>query len=269
MPDTLLDKLAQLAAVRGHKGMVLIPEGPFQMGSAGGGEFEGPPHEVYLDDFCMDEVPVTNREFARFVRQTGHRTTAEADGRAWGYSHGEFGLIPGLSWRSYVTPGRERHPVVLVSWHDAEAYCGWAGKRLPTEAEWEKAAQGGLPGQLYPWGQGAPDGTQSNFARSPSEIPPTTQGGRFAPNAYGLYDMVGNVWQWCADWYSGNYYGTGPAANPPGPEAGATRVRRGGSWNVIQSFRLRCANRGAAPPASCTPNLGFRCVRSGKGDSRR
>ena len=251
------------------EGMLLIPRGSFQMGSADAGEFEGPPHEVFLDDFQMDAVPVTNGQFSRFVRETGYRTTAEEAGRAWGYKNGEFGLVPGLTWQAYATPDRELHPVVQVSWHDASAYCEWADKRLPTEAEWEKAAQGGAGGRLYPWGETAPNGTQSNFARGATEVPPTTQVAQFAANGFGLYDMVGNVWQWCADWFSETYYATGPGVNPPGPDAGATRVRRGGSWNVIQPFRLRCANRGAAPPATSTPNLGFRCVRSGSGAALR
>ncbi len=241
--------------------MVLISAGPYRMGSADGGEFEGPIHDVYLDDFWMDEAPVTNSEFARFVRETGHETTAERAGSAWGYTNGAFGFIPALNWRSFAMPDRESHPVLLVSWHDAMAYCAWAGKRLPTEAEWEKAARGGLDGALYPWGNNTPDGTQSNFARNASEVPPTTRVKQFHPNPYGIYDIVGNVWQWCADCFSGSYYASAPKDNPSGPTHGATHVRRGGSWNVIQPFRLRCSNRGAAPPLSCTPNIGFRCVR--------
>jgi formylglycine-generating enzyme required for sulfatase activity len=249
--------------------MVLIPAGTFQMGSADGGEFESPVHDVYVDDFWMDEAPVTNRQFTRFVRETGHRTTAESEGGAWGYRDGEFGVIAGLSWRTYATPDRELHPAVLVSWHDSAAYCDWAKKRLPTEAEWEKAARGGLDGRLYPWGEDTPNGNQSNFARNPSEVPPTTAVTQFDPNTYGLFDMVGNVWQWCADWYAGTYYGMAPLGNPAGPAEGSTKVRRGGSWNVIQPFRLRCANRGAAPPDKCAPNMGFRCVCSWKGRSMR
>ena len=240
-------------------GMVIIPAGTFLMGSEGWGEFEKPIHEVYLDDFWMDETPVTNRQFAEFVRKTGYQTEAERVGAAWGYRDGQYSLIPGLCWRSYALPDREEHPVVLVSWNDALAYANWAGKRLPTEAEWEKAARGGLVGTLYPWGDQSPDGTQSNFAKTPSEIPPTTPVKNFPPNGYGLYDMVGNVWQWCADWYGQNYYAESPNKNPQGPKAGLHRVRRGGSWNVIQAFRLRCANRGAMEPSAATPNIGFRC----------
>lgn len=240
--------------------MVLVPAGPFQMGSEGWGQFESPVHEVHLDDFWMDQTPVTNSQFSDFVRETGFRTEAETAGTAWGFAGGKYGAIPGLYWRSYSLPGREEHPVVLVTWNDASAYARWAGKRLPTEAEWEKAARGGATGTLYPWGDGLPDGSQCNFAKNSSDVPPTTAVKEFSSNRLGVYDLVGNVWQWCADWYSDDYYGTAPFSNPAGPASGSTRIRRGGSWNVIQSFRLRCANRGAMHPSSPVPNVGFRCA---------
>ncbi len=240
-------------------GMVLIPAGSFLMGSEGWGEFESPVHEVYLDNFWMDETPVTNAQFAQFASETGYETEAEPGQGAWGYHDGGYAFQLGLSWRSYALPERRDHPVVLVSWNDACAYAQWAGKRLPTEAEWEKAASGSAR-QLFPWGDQPPNGVQSNFARPPAQLPPTTRVKQFPANGYGLYDLVGNVWQWCADWYSSGYYADSPRTNPPGPPIGGTRVRRGGSWNVIQAFRLRCANRGAMPPSACTPNVGFRCA---------
>jgi len=240
--------------------MVLIPAGPFLMGCEGWGQSESPVHEVHLDNFWMDETPVTNRHFASFVQRTEYRTEAERAGTAWGFHAGKYDSIPGLNWRGYAQQGREDHPVVLVTWSDASAYCEWAGKRLPTEAQWEKAARGGLLGKLYPWGDDSPDGSQCNFASSPSDIPPTSAVKKFGPNGYGVYDMVGNVWQWCADWYGNKYYANCPRTNPPGPTDGVTRVRRGGSWNVIQTFRLRCANRGAMTPSACAPNVGFRCA---------
>lgn len=241
--------------------MVLIPAGPFQMGSASGGEFEGPVREVYLDAFELDITPVTNNQFRAFTEQTQYRTTAERNGCAWGFDGKEFRPIEGLSWLKYEE-GRELHPVVLVSWDDAVAYATWAEKRLPTEAEWEKAARGKALNTLYPWGVAEPNGIQCNFARQPDEVPPTTEVRKFSPNDYGLFDMVGNVWQWCSDWYAENYYATGPAKYPTGPAGGTLRVRRGGSWNVIQPFRLRCANRGAVEPSMAVPNLGFRCAKS-------
>jgi len=254
-------KKAEYAKVS-NAGMVLISAGSFLMGSEGWGEFESPIHKVYLDDFWMDETPVTNRQFAKFVEETGYQTEAERLGSAWGYRNGEYSLISELSWRSYALPNREEHPVVLVSWNDAVAYAQWAGKRLPTEAEWEKAARGGNLGQLYPWGNHSPDGTQCNFAKSPSDIPLTTPVKAFAPNGYGVYDMVGNVWQWCTDYFEQDYYSKCSNQNPQGSETGLYRVRRGGSWNVIQSFRLRAANRGAMEPSQAVPNLGFRCCLS-------
>lgn len=242
--------------------MKKIPAGPFQMGSVkNGGEFEQPIHEVYLNEFEIDATPVTNRQFRAFVKQTGYLTTAQQAGSAWGFDGMQFRAIEGLSWLDYATPSRELHPAVLVSWEDAVAYASWAKKRLPTEAEWEKAALGGESSGVYPWGAGEPDGTQCNFAQRPGRFPPTTEVGKFPPNAYGLYDMVGNIWQWCSDWYSEKYYGSSPVKNPRGPAEGALRVRRGGSWNVIQPFRLRCANRGAVIPTMSAPNIGFRCVR--------
>jgi formylglycine-generating enzyme len=246
--------------------MLRIPSGSFLMGSADGGPFESPVHTVFLDEFLIDATLTTNSDFAAFVRATGYVTSAERVGHAWGFHNGVYGNVPALHWASFATPGRELHPVVFVSWHDAAAFAAWAGKRLPTEAEWERAAQptplsAGQPAE-YPWGSDGPTGAQSNFARPPAEIPPTTPVASFAPNALGLYDMVGNVWQWCSDSYAPDYYAASPAANPAGPSTGETRVRRGGAWNVIQSFRLRYSNRGAAPPALAAPNIGFRCVRS-------
>ncbi len=240
--------------------MVKIPAGKFLMGSDNGGEFEGPVHEVYLDEYLIDATPVTNEAFAAFVEKTGYKTTAEKTGGAWGYQGGNFQFVIGLSWKNYSTSDRKDHPVVQVSWEDANAFASFYGKRLPTEAEWEKAARGGLEQQLYPWGNDIPNGTQCNFSGSANEVPPTTPVKQFTPNAYGVYDSVGNVWQWCGDWFTGDYYSTSDAVNPPGPASGEFRVRRGGSWNVIQPFRLRCSNRGAIDPVSCVPNIGFRCA---------
>ncbi len=242
-------------------GMVLIPAGSFLMGSESGGEFERPVHEVYLDAYWMDETLVTNRQFADFVEATGYTTKAQQAGAAWGYRAGRYQPIAGLSWRSYATPERMDHPVLLVSWEDASSYARWAGKSLPTEARWERAARGGKERQTYPWGDEPPNGTQCNFARNPEEIPRTTMAAAFPPNAYGLYDMVGNVWQWCSDWYQPDAYALGITTDPVGPSSGTHRVRRGGAWNVIQPFRLRVANRGALDPHATAPNVGFRCVR--------
>lgn len=240
-------------------GMVFIPASSFFMGSKDWGEFERPVHEVYVEGFWMDETPITNKQFHDFVCETGHITEAEVSGSAWGFNNGKFDTLPGLCWKNFALDDRQDHPVVLVSWDDASAYAKWAGKRLPTEAEWEKAARGGLEGRLYPWGDEEPDNTQCNFAKSPSNIPPTTKVKQFSPNGYGLYDMVGNVWQWCSDYYGDYYYAESPDKNPTGPDCGLYRLRRGASWNVTQSFRLRCANRGAVEQTKSTTNISFRC----------
>jgi len=241
-------------------GMVHVPAGSFLMGSETGAEFESPVHEVDIDSFFMDAAPVTNRQFEDFVRATDHRTDAERAGAAWGFRDGRFHNVVGLTWRSYASPFRDDHPVVLVSWNDADAYARWAGKTLPTETQWEYAARGGLAQKQYPWGDDAPNGTQCNFSRKPEEIPPTTPARAYPPNAWGLYDMVGNVWQWCRDWYQPEAYSISVTPDPARSFSGEYRVRRGGAWNVIQAFRLRTANRGAMSPQAFAPNLGFRCV---------
>jgi formylglycine-generating enzyme required for sulfatase activity len=243
-------------------GMVRIPAGTFLMGSEEGGEFERPVHSVFLNDYWIEKTLVTNQQFAQFVEDTRYVTGAEQAGSAWGYQGGRFAEIVGLCWRNYAQPGREDHPVVLVSWNDAVPYAKWAGRRLPTEAEWEKAARGRVDGTMYPWGNQLPDQSHCSFGRVQSDLPPTAPVREFPPNGYGLYGMVGNVWQSCFDWYGENYYWRSPSHNPTGPENGEFRVRRGGAWNVIQHFRLRCANRGAVVPSTVVPNLGFRCALS-------
>ncbi len=242
--------------------MIKIKGGKYQMGSEGYGEFESPIHLVEISDFLLDETLITNSMFDSFVSQTGYLTTAEKIGAAWGYDKGVYKHISGLSWKSHYSSERADHPVVLISWYDANEYCNWAQKRLPTEAEWEYAARGGNNEWLYPWGNDEPNGTQSNFAKNPYTIPPTTPVRTYQPNFFGLYDMVGNIWQWCNDWFNETYYASGNNLNPTGPSAGQSKVRRGGAWNVIQSFRLRCANRGAMLPESYTTNIGFRCAKS-------
>jgi sulfatase modifying factor 1 len=241
--------------------MRLIPAGRFLMGAEGWGKYESPIHEVFLDDFLMDETHVTNLEFEKFVNQTRYRTTAEINGFANGYIAGKAEQVEGLCWKTYFTKGRENHPVILVSWHDGNEFAKWSGKRLPTEAEFEKAARGGLQQNLYPWGDGEPRRDACNMGKQTIEVPPTTEVKTFSCNGYGLYDMAGNVWNWCADWFSEIYYSSGETENPKGSETGITRVRRGASFNIIQTFRLRCANRGAYRPGDYAINIGFRCVK--------
>jgi len=231
--------------------MVLIPAGEFLMGSATGAFDEKPVRQVYVDAFYMDKHEVTNRRFARFVKATGYRTEAERSGRRSG------------TWRhpmeeSDTLKGKGDWPVAQVSWDDAMAFCSWAGKRLPTEAEWEKAARGGLEGKKYPWGDEEPRGRACYDRNSENARPDPV--GKYAANGYGLFDMAGNVWEWCSDWYQANYYKGSPLKNPAGPSSGTARVVRGGSWLFVGDA-LRCAGRfHYSPEPGCC--VGFRCVRS-------
>ena len=242
--------------------MKFIPAGSFLMGAEGEdvGEFEGPIREVYVDSFYIDKTSVTNAQFSEFVEATNYRTTAEIKGSAMGYLNGVFQEINGLCWKSYATKERLHHPVVLISWFDADAFAKWAGKRLPSEAEWEKAARGGLVQKLFPWGDEEATPAYCHFGQTTSELPATSDVESYPPNAYGLYDMCGNVWNWCQD-YFGTYNLT-DNYNPKGTENGITRVRRGASFNIIQTFRLRTSNRGAYRPEDYAINIGFRCAKN-------
>ena len=238
--------------MRQQEEMILIPAGDFQMGGfdSGCAAAELPLHVVSIDAFLMDATPVTNREFASFVSQTGYKTLSELSGSV-------------DTWRTYATEDREAHPVVLVSWDDANEFARFAGKRLSTEAEWEKAARGGRADSLYPWGNEEPaDNVCWQGAKAGVVIPATSEVASFQANGYGLYDMAGNVWEWCGDWYDDHYYGSSPFNNPQGPDSAENKVRRGGAWNVRESFRLRCSNRGAMVPSQAWKNLGFRCAKS-------
>jgi len=232
--------------------MIQIPGGPFWMGGNEGSQAEQPTHEVFLDDYCIDATLVTNEDFSRFVDATGYRTSAEQR-----FSNGR-------TWRTFSILERSNHPVVCVSWHDANAYARWLDKRLPSEAEWEKAAKGGCE-SVYSWGNEPPRADLTNWLPAPTSggSLPTAPVKAYPPNPFGLFDMTGTVWQWCADWYAEDYYSSGVPANPLGPPRGEYRVRRGGAFNVREAFRLRCANRGAMLPDQSWPNLGFRCAMSG------
>jgi formylglycine-generating enzyme required for sulfatase activity len=222
--------------------MMLIPAGEFEMGDSfnEGGAGERPVHLVYLDAFYIDVNEVTNAQYKKFMLATGHPAP--------------------LYWADPKFNAPDQ-PVVGVSWEDAQAYCKWAGKRLPTEAEWEKAARGGLLGNRYPWGNDI-SGDNANYEGTggkdiwdrPAPV------GSFAPNGYGLYDMVGNAWEWCADWYDSGYYAKSPKQNPKGPDSGGWRVLRGGSWTFNTSY-LRCAYRSGdyAGPSTTHDFVGFRC----------
>jgi formylglycine-generating enzyme required for sulfatase activity len=281
--------------------MVRLDGGRFLMGSespeAFPGDGEGPVRQVLLDPFYISKFPVTNAQFAEFISRTGYIT----DAQRWGWSfvfrnhvpEPQRGpALPATPWWVRVDnanwlypegpspeganqPAAERphHPTVQVSWNDAQAYCDWAGVRLPTEAEWEFAARGGLEQKIYPWGDELmPDGRhmcniwQGTFPdldlaedgfSSPAPV------NSFEPNGYGLYTVAGNVWEWCADYFDAQWHQTASPVNPVGPASGTTRVMRGGSYlcNKSYCFRYRNAARTANTPDSATGNIGFRVAR--------
>jgi sulfatase modifying factor 1 len=258
--------------------MVLVPGGVFRMGTEDGMLFEGPVHDVSVKSFLIDEHEVTVGEFAKFVEATGYKTEAEKFGWSgvFNIETGEWEKADGANWR-YPDGGNvaadPNEPVVQVSWGDALAYAKWAGKRLPTEAEWEFAARGGLAGKKYAWGDELRlDGKPvANWWQGVFPDKNTGEDGfvgrakvkSFPPNGYGLYDVGGNVWEWCSDWYADNYYENSPRENPGGAVSGEERVIRGGSWMCAENFctNYRVAARSRSAPDTGLNNLGFRCVK--------
>ena len=286
---------------RAPKGMALIPGGAFLMGTEDGEGFaadgEGPVREVEISSpFYMDETAVTNAQFGRFVRAARYITEAELWG--WSFVFRDFVTrraartvsqivaetpwwwkVDGANWRRPEGPGsgigrRMNHPVVHVSWNDAMAYCEWANRRLPTEAEWELAARGGLVQKRYAWGDElTPNGVhmcniwQGEFPDRNAKddgFASTAPARSFAPNGFGLYNVAGNVWEWQSDWFSPTFHRaeTAPRRNPTGPPNGASRAIRGGSYLCHESYcnRYRAAARSANTPDSSTGNMGFRTV---------
>jgi formylglycine-generating enzyme len=248
-----------------------IPAGDFLMGAADAEPDERPVHRVTLSEFYIGRFPVTHDEYARFVRATGHPPPAIAD-LPMIASGGRDALFRELAaayvWSGDQPPaGHGGHPVVLVTYDDAVAYCVWLSEemgrvvRLPTEAEWERAARGGIDGHRYPWGNDI-DASRGNFLadRAIKRQRGTRPTGTYPPNAYGLYDVCGNVWEWVSDWYSPDYYGMGDMENPRGPDSGTMRVVRGGSWVNDDVTMLRCAYRHKVPPDTYAYSVGFRIV---------
>jgi formylglycine-generating enzyme len=294
-------------------GMVWISGGSFAMGDDDSPDRDAPVHIVGVKGFWMDRTEVTNRQFEAFVKATNYVTVAErtpqaelfpdvpkerlvpfsacfsccevdphqAQGLPW------WAFTPGACWKHPEGPNssiadRMDYPVVHITWEDATAYAQWAGKRLPTEAEWEFAARGGLDRQPFPWGkelQGTggryfANNFQGTFPAKDSGLDGFTSAspvGSFPANGYGLFDMSGNVWEWCQDWYSKDFYRQSPAKNPPGPDYGdpdpssgqPQRVRRGGSFLCADQYcrRYLCGTRDKNPPDSCANHTGFRCVK--------
>lgn len=274
-----------------------IPAGSFVMGDRAGdgrpADGERPLHDVTLPGFSIDIHTVTNDDFAAFADATGHRTESEV----FGYSavfHLAFagddadllGQPPQTPWwlgvaaadwrhpggRHSSLDGLGDHPVVHVSWNDAQAYCAWAGRRLPTEAEWEYASRGGLGARRYPWGDELLIDGSWNCNIWQGDFPTTNTlddgylttapARHFEPNGYGLYQTVGNVWEWCQDWYDPGYYSRSPGSSPAGPPTGQQRVLRGGSFLCHDSYcnRYRNSARSQNTPDSAMANAGFRTV---------
>jgi formylglycine-generating enzyme required for sulfatase activity len=256
---------------------------------------EGPVHEVTLRPYRIDVHAVTNDDYAAFVDATGHVTAAETFG--WSFVFG--GLLPddfeptrgavqapwwrqvfGASWRAPEGPHscideRLDHPVVHVSWRDADAYCRWARARLPTEAEWECAARGGLVQKRFPWGDELEPGGEHRMNVWQGGFPShntladgylgTCPVDEYQPNGFGLHNVAGNVWEWCADWFDSGYARRRPCLDPQGPATGRARVMRGGSYLCHHSYcnRYRVGARSSNTPDSSTGNIGFRCAGDG------
>ena len=242
--------------------MVMVPAGEFLMGSDKKTDrlayrSEIPQHPVYLDAFEIGKYEVTALEYLKFVLATNRSPQLD-----WRYDGGNF------------QESMAHHPIMHVTWHDADAYCKWAGQRLPTEAEWEKAARGS-DGRLFPWGQEYAGPTRANFGRTglsgpvrdrPERLllyPPIISVDKYenALSPYGLYQTIGNVAEWVADWYSPDYYKAAPDRNPQGPETGTQKAFRGGGW-MDSTTTMRVAMRNGTDPNTKINWLGFRCAKS-------
>ena len=223
-------------------GMVSVPGGYIEIGSDHGDSDEAPIHKVAVDGFYIDRNEVTNASYAKFVAATSYAAEGE--------------------WEKYAGSGRDSHPVLSVTWNDANEFARWAGKRLPTEAEWEVAARGGLQGAEYPSGDDvSPD--DATYGHLYVTSPATTPVGSRRANGLGIHDMAGNAWEWCADYYAADAYSRPMSLNWTGPERGVSRVLRGGSWND-RAVTLRVANRLEMTPTIIGPVFGFRCAKSGQ-----
>jgi formylglycine-generating enzyme required for sulfatase activity len=242
--------------------MARIEGGSFAMGTNGGFPYEGPVRDVTVKSFEIDVTEVTVARFAEFVKAASYKTEAEKFGWSGVFDRkaGEWKRVNGADWKHPEGPKSNAppdEPVTQVSWNDAAAFAKWAGKRLPTEAEWEYAARGGLAAKAYPWGDDLRPGGKYLANWWQGTFPVKNSGedgfvgrapvGRFPPNGYGLYDMAGNVWEWCEDWFDRS-----------------ERVMRGGSWLCSENYcrGYRAAARGHSTPDTGLNNVGFRCVRS-------
>lgn len=293
------DQLISSRQTTSFRNMVLINGGDFVMGTNDKTGFpsdgEGPARTVSVSSFYMDQYAVTNEEFAQFVEETNYITDAEKYNWSFVFIHflskkviqENPQRIPQTPWWVPVKGaywkcpegagssinGRMDHPVVHISWNDANAFCQWNGKRLPTEAEWEYASRGGLEQKVYPWGDDLiVDGKhRCNIWQGEFPVKNTKRDGyigtcpvsTYEPNKYGLYNTSGNVWEWCEDWFTPTYHSTSSSLNPKGPSSGRGKTMKGGSYLCHKSYcnRYRVASRSSNTPDSSTGNIGFRCAR--------
>lgn len=293
--------LASSTTADSRRPVISVPAATFLMGTDYAHGFpadgEGPVRPVALSSFDIDTYPVTNADFAAFIAATNYRTEAEVFGWSfvfWSHIPPErfesvvedtaahtpwWCKVPGAIWNHPEGPGssvdsRLNHPVVHVSWNDAAAYAAWVGKQLPTEAQWEYAARGGLEQKLYPWGDDLTpnDEHRCNIWQGQFPIDDLAADGfagscsvdAFPPNAYGLYSVTGNVWEWCADWFHTAFSDSPILHDPTGPTDGSSKVMKGGSFLCHASYcnRYRVAARTSNTPDSSASNIGFRCVRN-------
>ncbi|XP_074908734.1 formylglycine-generating enzyme isoform X2 [Buteo buteo] len=258
----------------GRGPMVAIPGGVFTMGTDEPEihqDGEGPARRVHVNSFYMDQYEVSNEEFERFVNSTGYVTEAEKFGDSFVFEGMLSEEVKADIHQAVSNTAGMDHPVLHVSWNDAVAFCTWAGKRLPTEAEWEYSCRGGLENRLFPWGNKLQPKGQ-HYANIWQGVFPTNNTAEdgykgtapvtaFPPNGYGLYNIVGNAWEWTSDWWA-VHHSTDEVHNPKGPSSGTDRVKKGGSYMCHKSYcyRYRCAARSQNTPDSSASNLGFRCA---------
>ncbi|NPV87581.1 MAG: SUMF1/EgtB/PvdO family nonheme iron enzyme [Anaerolineae bacterium] len=247
-PTATLGVGATMISEKDGMELVYVPAGEFEMGSQEGDYDERPVHTVYLDAYWIDRTEVTNAMYAKCVQDGA----CDEPGSRGSATRSDY----------YGNSSYADYPVINVDWHMADAYCRWAGRRLPSEAEWEKAARG-TDGREYPWGDGAPSCGLANYDAGNYCVGDTSAVGSYPEGAspYGALDMAGNVWEWVADWYDANYYANSPRENPKGASSGEYRVVRGGSWYYVV-ISVRAANRGRSVPSvtNDTSDGGFRCA---------